>query len=70
MTQESVSNLLGVRREGVTAAARKLQDDGVIRYRRGNIAVLDRPRLEARTCEFHRGAGPTSRRLPLLMELA
>ena len=70
MTQESVSNLLGVRREGVTAAARKLQDDGVIRYSRGNIAVLDRPRLEARTCEFHRGAGPTTGRLPLLMELA
>ena len=70
MTQELLASLLGVRREGVTAAALKLQQDGVIRYSRGTIAVLDRPRLEARTSEFRRGAGPTSRRLPLLMELA
>ena len=62
MTQESASNLLGVRREGVTAAARRLQQDGVIRYSRGHIAVLDRERLEARTCEFHAAAGPPAER--------
>ncbi len=70
MTQESASNLLGVRREGVTAAARKLQDDGVIRYSRGNIAVLDRPRLEARTCEFRGGAAPAADRSLRLMAIA
>lgn len=53
MTQEAVANLLGVRREGVTAAALKLQQAGVIRYSRGHIAVLDRPRLEQRTCECY-----------------
>ena len=53
MTQELVANLLGVRREGVTAAALKLQQAGVIRYSRGHIAVLDRPRLEQRTCECY-----------------
>ena len=62
MTQESASNLLGVRREGVTAAARRLQDDGVIRYSRGHISVLDRERLEARTCEFHANTAPADRR--------
>ena len=51
MTQELAAGLLGVRREGVTAAAHKLQRDGVIDYRRGHVAVLDRPRLEARTCD-------------------
>jgi CRP-like cAMP-binding protein len=51
MTQELLASLLGVRREGVTAAARKLQEAGVIRYRRGHIAVLDRQRLEQRTGE-------------------
>ena len=49
MTQELAARLLGVRREGVTAAANKLQRDGVIDYRRGHVAVLDRSRLEART---------------------
>ena len=53
MTQEGVANLLGVRREGVTAAALKLQQAGVIRYRRGHIAVLDRRLLEQRTCECY-----------------
>jgi CRP-like cAMP-binding protein len=53
MTQELAANLLGVRREGITAAARKLQLAGVIRYRRGHIEVLDRPRLEQRTCECY-----------------
>lgn len=56
MTQELVANLLGVRREGITAAAHKLQLAGVIRYRRGHIAVLDRKRLEQRTCECYAGA--------------
>ena len=52
MTQELAAGLLGVRREGVTAAAHKLQREGVIDYHRGHVAVLDRPRLEARTCEL------------------
>jgi CRP-like cAMP-binding protein len=52
MTQELAAGLLGVRREGVTAAAHKLQRAGVIHYRRGRVAVLDRQRLEARTCEL------------------
>ena len=53
MTQEAVANMLGVRREGVTAAASKLQSAGVIRYHRGRIEVLDRQRLEQRTCECY-----------------
>jgi Mn-dependent DtxR family transcriptional regulator len=53
MTQELLAALLGVRREGVTAAALKLQQAGVIRYRRGHIDVLDRTRLEQRTCECY-----------------
>ncbi len=54
MTQEAAAGLLGVRREGVTAAALKLQHAGVIRYQRGHISVLDRYRLEASTCECYR----------------
>jgi CRP-like cAMP-binding protein len=53
MTQELIANMLGVRREGVTDAAGKLQKLGVIQYRRGNITVLDRPRLEALSCECY-----------------
>ncbi|QHE76139.1 Crp/Fnr family transcriptional regulator [Hydrogenophaga sp. PBL-H3] len=53
MTQDLISNMLGVRREGVTEAALKLQAAGVIRYSRGRITVLDRPKLEARTCECY-----------------
>ena len=52
MTQELAANLLGVRREGVTAAARKLQLAGVIAYRRGHIEVLNRRRLEQGACAF------------------
>ena len=54
MTQELISNMLGVRREGVTEAALKLQSAGIIRYTRGRISVLDRPKLEERTCECYR----------------
>ena len=53
MTQELIANMLGVRREGVTEAAGHLQEAGLIRYSRGHITVLDRPRLEARTCECY-----------------
>ena len=53
MTQELIANMLGVRREGVTEAALKLQAMGLIRYARGRISVLDRPGLEQRTCECY-----------------
>jgi CRP-like cAMP-binding protein len=53
MTQELIANMLGVRREGVTEAALKLQAAGLIRYSRGHIAVLDRAGLEERTCECY-----------------
>jgi CRP-like cAMP-binding protein len=67
MTQELIASLLGVRREGVTEAAGRLQEDGLIRYRRGHITVLDRSLLEARACEcyavvrneYHRLLPPT-----------
>ena len=53
MTQELIANMLGVRREGVTAAAGKLQKHGVIRYSRGQITVVDRPKLEQLSCECY-----------------
>ena len=51
--QELIANMLGVRREGVTEAALKLQAAGCIRYARGHIKVLDRSALEERTCECY-----------------
>jgi CRP-like cAMP-binding protein len=53
MTQELIANMLGVRREGVTESAVKLQSLGLIRYARGRITVTDRPGLEKRTCECY-----------------
>jgi CRP-like cAMP-binding protein len=53
MTQELIANMLGVRREGVTEAAGKLQAMGVISYSRGRIVVLDRPKLESLSCECY-----------------
>jgi CRP-like cAMP-binding protein len=53
MTQELIANMLGVRREGVTEAAGKLQAEGLIQYSRGHIKVLDRAKLERRVCECY-----------------
>ncbi len=53
MTQELIANMLGVRREGVTEAAGRLHKAGVIEYQRGRITVIDRNRLEQRTCECY-----------------
>lgn len=53
MTQELIANMLGVRREGVTEAAGRLQAAGLISYSRGHIEVLDRTRLERRVCECY-----------------
>ena len=69
MTQELIANMLGVRREGVTEAALKLQRAGLIRYARGRITVLDRPVLEHRSCECYRAIKAEYNRLlydPLL----
>ena len=54
MTQELIANMLGVRREGVTAAAGRLQEQGLISYVRGRIRVLDRRGLEATVCECYK----------------
>jgi CRP-like cAMP-binding protein len=54
MTQELIANMLGVRREGVTEAAGKLQAQGIIHYLRGHIEVLDRPKLESSVCECYK----------------
>lgn len=53
MTQELIANMLGVRREGVTEGALKLQKAGLIRYARGHMTVLNRKGLEERTCECY-----------------
>ena len=63
MTQELIANMLGVRREGVTEAAGKLQKAGVISYRRGHIQVLDRTKLESMSCECYEVVRRESARL-------
>ncbi len=64
VTHEMVAHMLGVRREGVTEAAGKLQNSGFIRYRRGHISVMDRGGLETRTCECY---GAVKKELTRLM---
>lgn len=66
MTQEFISNMLGVRREGVTHAARNLQDKGLISYLRGHIKIVDRPALETHTCECYAVVKAEHSRLTLL----
>jgi CRP-like cAMP-binding protein len=63
MTQELIANMLGVRREGVTEGALKLQKSGLIHYTRGHITVLDRRGLEKRTCECYEVVRKEYRRL-------
>lgn len=63
MTQELIANMLGVRREGVTEAAGRLQKAGVIEYNRGHITVLDRPKLEEMCCECYEVVRQESERL-------
>lgn len=63
MTQELIANMLGVRREGVTEAAGKLQQAGLIHYSRGRITILDRAGLEARVCECYQVVKAESDRL-------
>jgi CRP-like cAMP-binding protein len=63
MTQKLIADMLGVRREGVTEVAHKLQQAGLIRYARGRIAVLDRPGLEQRVCECYEVVQREYRRL-------
>lgn len=63
MTQELIANMLGVRREGVTEAAGKLQRAGLLHYSRGHITVTDRAGLEARVCECYKVVRDEFRRL-------
>jgi CRP-like cAMP-binding protein len=68
MTQELIANMLGVRREGVTEAAGRLQKMGVIEYHRGHISVLDRPQLEALSCECYQVVrAETDRLMPFMV---
>ena len=53
ITHELIASMLGVRREGVTGAAGRLQEDGLISYKRGHVEILDRKGLEKRTCECY-----------------
>ncbi|WP_333873012.1 Crp/Fnr family transcriptional regulator [Methylobacter sp.] len=69
-TQELIANMLGVRREGITEAAGKLQQAGLINCRRGHITVLDRPGLEKRACECYRVIKAESDRLFPPLQLA
>jgi CRP-like cAMP-binding protein len=62
-TQELIANMLGVRRQGVTECALKLQEAGLIRYARGRITVLDRGGLETRVCECYAVVGNEYQRL-------
>ena len=63
MTQELIANMLGVRREGVTEAAGKLQQLGAIKYSRGRITVLDRHQLETNCCECYAAVRRETERL-------
>ena len=63
VTQERIADMLGVRREGVTGAALKLQKAGLIQYRRGRIVILDRAGLEGRSCECYAVVGRAYDRL-------
>ena len=67
MTQELIANMLGVRREGVTTAASKLQEAGLIRYSRGRIEVIERAKLEKRACECYAVVKKEYERLNLLV---
>jgi len=70
MTQELISNMLGVRREGVTGAAGRLQSVGAIQYTRGIITILDRPKLENICCECYRAVKTeTDRLLPNIVAI-
>jgi CRP-like cAMP-binding protein len=68
MTQELIANMLGVRREGVTEAAGKLQKLGIITYKRGHIHVIDRPRLEEQSCECYEVVKTETDRLESYMQ--
>lgn len=68
MTQELIANMLGVRREGVTEAAGKLQKLGIITYKRGHISVIDRPQLESQSCECYEVVKRETDRLESYME--
>lgn len=70
MTQELIANMLGVRREGVTEAARRLQEAGLIKYTRGLITIIDRQGLEDRVCECYQVVKTESKRLLVYCPIA